>query len=50
MERFGSVLVTFITFQDTNGAPLVIEGLHVSVTLPDDETTLLDNEIFIGCL
>ena len=47
MVQFGSVLVTFLSFQDINGDPLTAEGLRMAITLPDDDGTLLDNEIFL---
>ena len=47
MVQFGSVLVTFLSFQDVNGDPLTAEGLRMAITLPDDDGTLLDNEIFL---
>ena len=47
MELFGSVLVTFISFQDINDAALTAEGLRMTLSLPDIGGTLLDNEIFL---
>ena len=47
MVQFGIVLVIFLSFQDINGDPLTAEGLRMAITLPDNDGTLLDNEIFL---
>ena len=47
MVQFGSVLVALLSFQDTEGQPLTANGLRMTITLPDNDGTLLDNEVFL---
>ena len=48
MEQFRSLLVAFMTFEDTEGAPLMAEGLRMAIPLPDEDGTLLDRDIFLA--
>ena len=48
MEQFRSLLVAFMTFEDTEGTPLMAEGLRMAIPLPDEDGTLLDRDIFLA--
>jgi len=47
MVRFGSVLVTLLSFRGNEGQLLTANGLSMTITLPDNDGTLLDNEVFL---
>ena len=46
MKQFATSVVTFITFEDVNGAPLMVNGLSMNISLPN-VGTLPANDIFL---
>ena len=43
MKQFATSVVTFITFEDVNGAPLMVDGLSMDVSFPNDGTLPASN-------
>ena len=47
MERFSTFLVTLLNFEDVNGEPLMVDNLTLTVSIPDNDGTLSNNDFFL---